>query len=85
MKTFDCIVTHEFGLHARPAGLMVKEAGRFSSSVAIFCGDKQADGKKIFSLMGLGAKQGDLVRVEIEGEDEDLAASALEQIAHEHF
>ena len=85
MKAFDCIVTHAFGLHARPAGLLVKEASRFSSSVTVFCGDKQADGKKIFSLMGLGAKQSDLVRIVVEGEDEALAASVLEQMVNEHF
>jgi len=85
MRQFDCIVTSELGLHARPAGLLVKEANRFASKVTVKFGDKCADAKKIFSLLGLGAKQGESVSILIDGEDEDEAASALEQLAQEEL
>jgi len=65
-------------LHARPAGLIVKESSRFASSVTVVCGDKQGDGKKIFSLLSLGVKQGDLISIVVEGKDEEAAAAALE-------
>ena len=35
--------------------------------------------KRIFSVMALGAKQGETVTVRIEGEDEEQAAVALEE------
>ena len=85
MRQIDFIITSDTGLHARPAGLVVKEAGRFSSNITVVCGDKRADAKKIFSLLTLGAKQGDLISVIIEGQDEQEAADALEQLAQEYL
>lgn len=85
MRQIDCVISSELGLHARPAGLIVKAAGQFESSIAFICQNKQADGKKIFALMGLGAKQGDLVNVVIEGSDEEKAAGALLPILQEYL
>ena len=61
------------GLHARPAGLLVKTAGEFSSEITVSKGEKSADAKKLFALMGLGIKCGDTVAVSIQGDDEDNA------------
>ncbi|MCI6560445.1 MAG: HPr family phosphocarrier protein [Oscillospiraceae bacterium] len=78
MKKFTYIIKDETGIHARPAGLLVKAAEKFSSSVKLECGGKSADGKKLFSVMSLGAKCGAEVIVTVEGTDEDEAAAALE-------
>jgi phosphocarrier protein len=78
MKQFDYTIKDELGIHARPAGLLVKEAGKYSSAIFIAKGEKKADAKKIFGLMGLGAKCGDTVTMTIEGPDEDAAGAALE-------
>ena len=32
MKQFTYVITDEAGIHARPAGLLVKEAAKFASS-----------------------------------------------------
>ena len=40
-------------------------------------GDRSVNAKGIFALMGPGVKQGDVVTVTIEGEDENIAAVAL--------
>ena len=80
MKTFDYTIRDELGIHARPAGRLVKEAGGFTSSVKIAKGEKSADAKKIFGVMGLGAKCGDTVTLTIEGEDEADAAAKLEAL-----
>ena len=40
MKEFKYVVTDAEGIHARPAGLLVKKAGEFTSSVTIAKGDK---------------------------------------------
>lgn len=78
MKTFNYVITDEVGIHARPAGMLVKEAKNFESSVMIKKGEKKADAKKLMILMGLGVKCGEEVTVEIEGADEEKACEALE-------
>ena len=78
MNTFTYTVTDELGIHARPAGSLVKEARKFESRLSVAKGSKRADLKKLFSVMGLGAKQGDALVIEAEGADEAAAAEAME-------
>lgn len=78
MKSFDYVITDKIGIHARPAGLLVKEASKYSSKIILKKGDKEGDAKRIFTIMGLGAKQGDRITVEVEGADETEAVSAIE-------
>lgn len=78
MKKFVYTITDPAGIHARPAGLLVKESGKFASTVMIKKGEKTADCKKIFSLMGLGIKKDETIEVQIEGSDEDAANTVLE-------
>ena len=77
MKEFTYKICDEVGIHARPAGLLVKLAANFSSSVTLHKGSKSADAKKIFSVMALGAKKDDEVTVSICGSDEDTAFAEL--------
>lgn len=77
MVTFTYTIKDAVGIHARPAGLLVKQAGKFESAVKISRGDKSADGKKLFALMGLGVKCGDEIRVECDGVDEQACAESL--------
>lgn len=83
MKQFDYTIKDELGIHARPAGLLVKEAAKFSCAITITKDGKSADAKKIFGLMGLGAKCGDTVTVVADGSDEDTAVAALEAFIKE--
>ena len=43
MKEFKYVVTDPEGIHARPAGILVKQAAGYTSSVKITKGDKTAD------------------------------------------
>ena len=43
MKQFQYTITDANGIHARPAGLLVKEAQRFASAVKLIRGEKSAD------------------------------------------
>lgn len=85
MKSFEYTITDPIGIHARPAGMLVKEAKNYASSVTIFKEDRKADAKKLMVLMGLGVKCGDVIRVEVEGADEDSAFEALEQFFKEQL
>lgn len=77
MKTIQYTITDENGIHARPAGLLVKKMGTFASNIMVQKGEKKADGKRLFGLMGLGVKCGDTITITIEGADEEEAASGL--------
>ena len=85
MRSFMYTIKVPVGLHARHAGLLVREASAYASDVAVSLGEKCADGKRILGLMGLGVKQGDIIKVEVEGPDEDVAALKLKAFLWEHF
>lgn len=78
MRQFSYTITDPEGIHARPAGEFVKAAKSFESKVTIAKDGKAVDAKKIFGVMGLGAKQGHTVEITVDGADEDAAAAALE-------
>ena len=79
MKEFKYVITDELGIHARPAGLLVKEAGKFQSDIKIKKGEKEADAKRIFGIMGLVAKKGDEIVLTADGADEADAIAAIEE------
>ncbi len=79
MKEWTYQIKDREGIHARPAGLLVKEAARFESRVTIYKGEKSGDAKRIFAVMGLGVKCGEEIRVCVEGPDEEQAAQALKE------
>ena len=86
MKQFTYTITDPVGIHARPAGLLVKAAKGLDSDVTIAREDgKSAAATKLMALMGLGIKQGDTVSVTLEGGNEDANAQALEQFFQENL
>lgn len=78
MKTFHYTVTDSVGLHARPAGMLVKEVKKYESNVTIVKDGKSCDASKLMMLMSLGVKCGDEITVEVSGADEDKAVAELE-------
>lgn len=78
MKQFNYTIKDEVGIHARPAGLLAKEAKKFKSEILIEKGGKSVNATKLMMLMGLGVKCGETVTVTVTGEDEDAAAKAME-------
>jgi phosphocarrier protein len=77
MQSFEYTIKDKLGIHARPAGLLVKEAQKFESNVTIETDEKKADGKKLFSLMGLGVKNGHAIKVSADGPDETEAIRGI--------
>lgn len=78
MKEFSYVITDPEGIHARPAGMLVKEANRFSSKITLYKQERSGDAKRIFSIMALAAKKGETIKVTVAGEDENEAADAIE-------
>lgn len=85
MKQFSYIIKDENGLHARPAGMLTKEAKKYQSAVTISCNGKSAAAGKLMAIMGMGVKHGDNVEVTIEGTDEDTAAAELQKFFRENL
>ncbi|EUB14815.1 phosphocarrier, HPr family [Shuttleworthella sp. MSX8B] len=85
MKSFEFEVQDAAGMHARPAGLLVKKAKEYESKVTIHFGDKSADSGRMMAIMSLGVKQGDTIRVDVEGPDEDKAANEMEAFFKENL
>ena len=85
MKEFKYVITDPEGIHARPAGTLVKQAAGYQSSVKIAKGEKSADAKRIFGVMGLGVKTGEEITITVEGADEDTAAAELETFFKENL
>ena len=81
MKEFEYAVRDKAGLHARPAGLIVKQAGKFECDITLTNTDsgKSADGKKLFALMNLMIKQNCKIKITCSGSDEKEAADAMKQ------
>ncbi len=79
MKSFEYTITDPVGIHARPAGILVREVKKYASTVTVIKGGKSVNALKLMALMGMGIKQGDIVEVTVEGADEDTAAAAIEE------
>lgn len=78
MKEFKYIITDPEGIHARPAGELVKAIKDFQSKITIEKDGKAADAKRIFGVMGLAAKQGQEITMAAEGADEEAAIQTIE-------
>lgn len=77
MKNFNYVIKDEVGIHARPAGILVKEAKKYQSKIVVVKDGKKAEATKLMALMGLGVKCGEAVEVEVSGEDEDIACEEI--------
>lgn len=77
MKTFTYIITDEIGIHARPAGLLIKEAKKYTSKIVLSANGKSAEATKLMAVMGLGVKNGQEVEIAIEGGDEEFAFEGM--------
>ena len=56
MREFKYVITDPEGIHARPAGLLVKATKDFACDIKIAKDGKAMNCKAIFGIMGLGVK-----------------------------
>ena len=85
MKSFEHVVKDELGIHARPAGVLAKEAKAYTSTIKIKKGEKEAVATKLMAVMSLGVKKDDMVTVTVEGEDEATAFEAVKKFFEENL
>jgi len=77
MKEFEYTITDELGIHARPAGILVKEVKKYESAITVSVNGKSTNAKGIVGVMSLAAKKGNVVKVSAEGADEEAAIAGL--------
>ena len=85
MKEFRYVITDEQGIHARPAGMFVKEAAACNCNVTISKDGKEADAKRILAVMSLGVKKVDEIVLKTDGEDEESALEKLSAFLKENL
>ena len=78
MKEIKYVITDPLGMHARPAGMLVKAVAPYASKITVTAPTGSADAKRLMALMRLAAKQGMELTVTIEGADEEKAAVELQ-------
>lgn len=85
MKELKYVITDPEGIHARPAGELVKAVKDFQSAITISKDGKSADAKRIIGIMGLAVKKGQEITVTAEGGDEASAIAAIETFLKENL
>ena len=77
MKEFVYTITDPEGIHARPAGVLVKEAAKYPCNVTIAKDGREVDAKRIMGVMSLGVKCGQEITMKTDGDEEEAAADSL--------
>ena len=78
MKEFTHVINDPLGMHARPAGMLVKAVAGYSSKITVTAPTGPADAKRLMALMRLAAKQGMELTITVDGADEEKAAAELQ-------
>ncbi len=76
---------NQMGLHARPASIFVKEAGRFLSDIFIEKDKKEYNVKSIIAVLSMGAEKGDKLIIKAKGEDEKESVETLKALIDNNF
>ena len=76
-------ITHETGLHARPATAVVNKAGKYQSDIQLEYNGKSVNLKSIMGVMSLGISKGSEVTISAEGKDDEAAIEGLSELLQE--
>ena len=86
MRQFQYVISDPVGIHARPAGLLAKQAKTLDSTVTITKDDgRSAVATKLMAVMGLGIKGGSTITITVEGGDEEANVAVMEQFFRENL
>lgn len=80
MITKSFIVKNQYGLHARPARMIVEEASKFRSAIYISKDGEEINAKSIMGILTLEARKNSELILRVEGEDEEAAMQALTEV-----
>ncbi len=78
-------ITNKLGIHARPAALFVKEAGRYQSDIFVLKNGQEVNGKSIMGIMMLAVECGSEITIRAQGPDSEEAVQALVKLVESKF
>lgn len=78
-------IINRLGLHARASSKLVQLANKFNSTIFIENGNRRANAKSLMSVMMLSAKIGSMIDITADGEDENIALSAITELINSKF
>ncbi len=84
MTEIKYTLVDELGLHARPAGQIVKAVAAYQCDVQIGRADKMVNAKRVMGVMGLALKQGEELIMTFDGPGEAEAAAEIEAFLKEN-
>jgi len=79
------LIQNELGVHARVANKITRCSGQFKCSITAINDGKEHNLKNVVSAMLLNGKNGDMINVIFDGEDEESASIALEELFNDKF
>lgn len=85
MKKIEYVVSDPQGIHARPCALLAQCCVNFKSAVTVKANENMASGQNVLELLNLHARMKDLLTIEIEGEDEEQAYEAVQEVLKKGF
>lgn len=77
MISFIYTIKDPSGIHARPAGMLVKTVKALDSRVTIEKDGRSVSADRLLSVMGLGIRCGDTVTITVTDGDEETNARTL--------
>lgn len=81
----DIEIINKLGLHARASAKLTQLAGKFKSEVWMTSNNRRVNAKSIMGVMMLAAGKGSVVRLEVNGEDEQPCMDALVALVNDRF
>jgi phosphocarrier protein HPr len=83
--TREVVVLNRYGIHARPAALLVKAAARFDCEIMIEKNGVQVNAKSIMGLLTLEGNHGATLQIHASGHDAKEALIALAELFEKKF
>lgn len=80
MLEADIEVTNPKGIHARPSTMLAQTSIKFDSEIILELNGFSTDAKNIMGIISLGAFQGDVIHVTVNGHDEEKAMNEIKDI-----
>jgi len=79
------VIRNGQGIHCRPSARIVTEAIRYPGEIRVLSDAGEADLRSLLSLVSLGLQEGSVVRVRVEGENEEAVCNQFVALMETHF
>ena len=85
MFSKEVLVSHQAGLHARPATFFIQKANEFKSSIWVEKDERKVNAKSLLGVLSLGVTRGVNIHIIADGADEEQAVLALVELISSSF